>query len=223
MHTIKDTKKSIAFPIMVERVLSAGSDFDKGFFLSRFEGGYCLQHNPDELAALLVYLKAWFEESKTIGNYLEIGAAACGFTRIVSENIGMHNCYIIDDGKHPTYEHAPKNLEHVKANKEILIADSHSKETEDWIEDNIKETLDLVFIDGDHTEEGCRQDLEMVLPYCDCETLIILHDTCKFDLGVKDVWNNLDNSRFEKLAHFVNDYHEQHKYFIGIGVARLRF
>ena len=37
--------------------------------------------------------------------------------------------------------------------------------------------FEFVFIDGDHTEPGCRRDIEGVLPFVAPDTLIVLHDT----------------------------------------------
>jgi predicted O-methyltransferase YrrM len=59
--------------------------------------------------------------------------------------------------------------------------------------------LDFLFIDGDHTLEGVRQDYEMFSPLVKSGGAIVFHDVCKhfdeYDCHVDKFWNELKQGR----------------------------
>jgi hypothetical protein len=60
---------------------------------------------------------------------------------------------------------------------EIIIGDSHKIESQDAVETALKcRQLDLLFIDGDHTEAGCRKDWCMYRSFVRPGGIIVFHD-----------------------------------------------
>ena len=62
----------------------------------------------------------------------------------------------------------------------FVRADSHERASLDRIRQYFKgEKLDLLFIDGDHTHEGVKQDYELYSPLVRDGGLIVFHDIAK--------------------------------------------
>lgn len=79
-------------------------------------------------------------------------------------------------------------------------ADSHSPATLEMLESQV-DTIDLLFIDGDHSYEGVKADYEMYgNRFCNDESLIAFHDIHCEEVGVKDFWSVLKKN--------MNDCHE---------------
>ena len=61
------------------------------------------------------------------------------------------------------------------------------------------ETIDFVFVDGDHSAEGVRRDvLDLLESPCTPETVILLHDT--LHVGVRSGLEQVDFSTFESVC-----------------------
>ena len=61
------------------------------------------------------------------------------------------------------------------------------------------ETIDFVFVDGDHSAEGVRRDvLDLLESPCTPETVILLHDT--LHVGVRSGLEQVDFSAFESVC-----------------------
>lgn len=85
-------------------------------------------------------------------------------------------------------------------NVHILTADSHLEETKNNLFSILNnEKLDFLFIDGDHSYEGVKQDFEMYSPFVKKGGYIGFHDIndrpLHRDLGcyVHQFWNELPN------------------------------
>ena len=79
---------------------------------------------------------------------------------------------------------------------QLLRADSHDFATKDKIREILQgQSLDLLFIDGDHTYEGVKADFEMYEPFVRQGGIIVLHDIVYDRLGtgccVEKYWNEL--------------------------------
>ncbi len=94
-------------------------------------------------------------------------------------------------------------------NLHLIRADSHLQETFDLVEECFEnQTIDFIFIDGDHTYEGVRSDFEMYSKLVSKNGYIAFHDTIyaqgvkKFWLEIKDQyeftqeWIDKDNPRY---------------------------
>lgn len=183
------------------------------------EGGYSLQQNPEEFAALSVLLrKACAGKSQW---YLEIGSASGGVCRFLHELCVFGGVLVIDDHGHHRW---PEQAEHLGAVKRTLgpgayaehIGDSHARAAAEFLtEQCCSRSLDVAFIDGDHTYEGVSQDLALVRPFMRRGGLVILHDTVACE-GVKRAWQEL-RSWCDPVAEFVGSGRP-----LGIGVGRAR-
>lgn len=176
-----------------EYILKAGSDHAY-VFDARFTGGYYVQQHADEFAELICYLQGF-----SFNNYIEIGAAEGGATRILCELMKIKNVYIMDDNKHPNHAIRPTNLASIP-HKEF-VGDSHSIEASNWLKDqNIK--FDLAFIDGDHSYEGVKKDTELIVPYMNPNSYVFFHDVH----AVADVkrWTNEIKSGAINLPHMAD-------------------
>jgi predicted O-methyltransferase YrrM len=182
---------------LVELIRAAGTDnlshFGCGY---THEGGLSLQQNPFEFAALCVLLSE--SEEVTGGYYLEIGSASGGAALMLDRLLGFEKMWSIDDGGHHRYPELPKNFAELP-HMDHLKADSHGPEARAWLRekltihrpgsdlDGIQSCLDVVFIDGDHSEHGVWQDVQLVRPHLRIGTLVILHDIVACG-GVKTAW-----------------------------------
>lgn len=100
---------------------------------------------------------------------------------------------------------------------QLLRADSHRLETEQAVRSFFgKKELDYLFIDGDHTYEGVKQDFEMYSPMVRKGGLIVFHDIAEHpgsECQVDKFWHEVKEGRDYK--EFVNDW-KQGQYGIGV-------
>lgn len=80
----------------------------------------------------------------------------------------------------------------------LIRADSHLQETKERILRILEgESLDYLFLDGDHTYEGVRRDFEMYAPLVRSGGLIALHDIAAHhrdgECQVDKFWNKVKN------------------------------
>jgi predicted O-methyltransferase YrrM len=185
---------------ILEIVLNAGSD-SLEVFGGKFKGGYELQQSPGEISDFLLEY-----QNMEVENFLEIGVAAGGNTRIFCDFLKIKDVYTIDLDEHPSisYENNPNardnNFRSLKntGGIENFYGDSHSEEAKEWLSrKGVK--FDMVFIDGDHTEQGIKLDTELVLPYLNDNAYVIYHDTVVVGVGSKEFNEKLRSGIFPML------------------------
>lgn len=183
------------------KICRAGTDHLKQFANGyTHEGGLYLQQNPDEFAALCLFLK----ERAPHKNYLEIGSASGGVCLFLSREVGFGRVVSVDDGNHPRAPEQPKNFAEVPNFKQF-IGDSHSEAAARFLREELDEKLDVAFIDGDHSYEGAWQDVLLTHPHCRPGALMIFHDTVACP-EVRTVWMKcIDEKRVQPLAEFVGE------------------
>lgn len=184
----------------LEYVLSVGTH-SQSFFSNPSEyGGYHLQQNPIEFAKFLTYVQ---ERGAKIKNYLEIGSASGGFIRCIHERIGFDFGVMIDDGNYQALMQE-ENIKDFKNKISRHIMDSHCPMAKEILR-NRQTKYDLIWIDGDHSYEGVMQDIELVLPYADFNTLICFHDIdCPHVPGVKKAYQEiLATNKLVEVAKFI--------------------
>jgi predicted O-methyltransferase YrrM len=72
--------------------------------------------------------------------------------------------------------------------------------------------FDLITVDGDHSVDGARQDLENVIPRLKTGGVLVFDDTCNQDHpGLNELWNSLVVNNPIFAAHTFND--------VGFGVG----
>lgn len=172
------------FAVAVQDIREAGTDslahFGNGYLK---EGGLSLQQNPDEFGALLVFLN---RVVLPISTYLEIGSASGGAAVMIHRWTGWEDMLSIDDGQHPRYDELVENFKDIPI--EHIRCDSHGAEAREFLKYCATE-LDVAFIDGDHSEAGVWQDVELVRPHLTPGSFIIFHDTVTPAVpGVGKVW-----------------------------------
>lgn len=127
---------------------------------------------------------------------LEIGTASGGtlfmFTRIAKPDATIVSVDLPDgvfgggysEARIPLYEAFPLPEQTLH----LVRADSHLQETLDIVETHFDQnSIDFIFIDGDHTYEGVRSDFEMYSKLISKNGYIAFHDTIYAE-GVKKFW-----------------------------------
>lgn len=115
------------------------------------------------------------EEPETI---MEIGTLWGGTFYIWSQYIDSANHLIsLDLPGGPVKRTRDRMLKEFNSSKEIDIirGNSHSEETLEQVKDKV-EKVDFLFIDGDHTYEGVKEDFEMYKQLVSEEGIIAFHD-----------------------------------------------
>lgn len=80
-------------------------------------------------------------------------------------------------------------LENIKSCKNIIpVARKSEDAIKEWIEDSGENKIDLLFIDGDHTKDGCLHDLQAWVPHVKKGGVVLLHDFTEECCGVKDAF-----------------------------------
>lgn len=198
MDTIASMRaRTPRFGELVQRIREKGTDslahFQNGY---THEGGYSLQQNPDEFAALIQLFREraglfWIERGVVRPLYLEIGSASGGSLRLLHEIVGFDFMWSIDNHGHHRWVEQEENWRGLGV--DAFVGDSHGPEAAQWLAKQYEEhagrlfaakTPTFAFIDGDHSYEGCAADVQLVRPHLASGSLIIFHDTVACD-GVK--------------------------------------
>jgi predicted O-methyltransferase YrrM len=193
-----------------DQIRRAGTD-SLSHFGNEFavEGGLSLQQNPDEFAALCLFL----QERAGRERYLEIGSASGGACLFLHRRLGFSEVLSIDDGMHPRATEQPANFAYIPGIRQYT-GDSHAPEAARFLREELSGPIDVAFIDGDHSYDGVMQDIRLVEPFLRSGSLVIFHDT----VAVPDVemaWRMCTKSgRMRAVAEFIGDAKP-----LGIGVA----
>jgi predicted O-methyltransferase YrrM len=210
--------KTLVFEEIREHCYSVGAQ-NVGLFGGRFEGGYELQQNPEEISRLIKYIK---DIGVDVVDYLEIGCCGAGLTRLMTDVFDIYNVTVVDLGVEEAhlrkFEENINVIERYSISVEEFIGDSHSDECLKFLCDLHEEMRwELVVIDGDHSYEGLYKDIDMVLPLLDKGTLIALHDVAQpFHIGPPKVFAELKNGSRSNLK-FVEEFIDPNKP-IGLGL-----
>lgn len=88
----------------------------------------------------------------------------------------------------------------------LMRADSHARETFAKVQSVLDgKMLDYLFIDGDHTYEGVKQDYEMYSPLVRPGGIVVFHDVVAHDnfCQVDKFWNEIKTRH--RHTEFIND------------------
>lgn len=182
-----------------EQIRHSGTDnlshFGNGY---THEGDLFLQQNPDEFAALCLFLKT----QSLRHNYVEIGSASGGACLFLQRYNNFDHLLSLDDGQHPRATEQPQHFRQI-ANLKQFVGDSHSPAAKAFLEENLAGKIDIAFIDGDHSYQGVCQDIDLVLPMCKPGTLLIFHDTIACE-DVENAWlQSVENGVVKPLAEYI--------------------
>ena len=147
---------------------------------------------------------------------LEIGTAFGGSLYFLSRFAGLNADIISID--FPPKDPLPRHLRKLclsnnlrknvrrSQNLHLLRCDSHAKATLDEVRDILEgRFVDLLFIDGDHSYIGAKQDYEIYSPLVQKGGLIIFHDIRRYvvkpEAEVDKLWNELkkDNPKYYEI------------------------
>jgi predicted O-methyltransferase YrrM len=174
------------------------------------EGGLSLQQNPDEFAALCLFL----EEQADRDAYLEIGSASGGACVFLYERLGFREVISLDDGNHPRAAEQAANFARIPGIQRY-VGDSHAPAAGAFLREVLTGPIDVAFIDGDHSYAGVVQDVQLVRPVLRPGGIVIFHDTVAVP-DVKRAWReSTRHGDFSPVAEFIGFEHP-----LGIGVAR---
>lgn len=106
-----------------------------------------------------------------------------------------------------------------KMNAEFIRRDSHKKQTRQIVQHIISEDkIDFLFIDGDHSYKGVKQDFEMYSPLVQDGGLIAFHDIVpgpkQFVGGVPKFWQEIKKGH--DTEEIISDRDSQEGYGIGV-------
>lgn len=78
----------------------------------------------------------------------------------------------------------------------LLRENSQAEETRSKVAMALKDPLDFLFIDGDHSYEGVKSDFQMYSPFVRKGGMVALHDivSLRSDYGVTRFWNEIKGS-----------------------------
>lgn len=186
------------------------------FFSGVKYGGYHIQQNPIEFAHLLTFL-----QNNDIVTYAEIGSASGGFIRAIYEAVKFDIALMIDDGN---YQLSLQEENIKKFSHKVIrhIEDSHSEIAKYYL--NLFHdayNIDFLWIDGDHSYDGVKKDIDMAIGIVDGLTLIGFHDIdCPHVPGVKKAYDEaIADGKLIEIQRWVEK--PEGKMSFGIAVCRV--
>ncbi|NTV23727.1 MAG: class I SAM-dependent methyltransferase [Nanoarchaeota archaeon] len=135
-----------------------------------------------EMSGLLSVLKR-----RTIRNMLEIGTAGGGslylFSKISKNDATLISLdqpgWLLGEGYPPWRIPLYKSFACGSQKVVLLRGDSHDKNMLDKVKKTLHgNALDFLFIDGDHSYSGVKNDFEMYSPLVEKRGLVAIHDIC---------------------------------------------
>jgi predicted O-methyltransferase YrrM len=158
---------------------------------------------PSEICALFDLLREQkVRRACEIGSFL--GGTLCMMTRLLPDDAELFSLDWpeVADGPRPlaTRKRFHEGFARKDQRVTVLYGDSHSEETAGRLATLLEgRPLDFLFIDGDHSSEGVRQDFELYAPFVRAGGLIGFHDIVPHDeagFGVAEFWEEL-RTRYE--------------------------
>lgn len=149
---------------------------------------YIQQHAEEFADFIVALLKILEERNQDINISLEIGIASGGSLKLLRDYVPMNHTVVVDDGKHSRFIHWPRIKDMTQTTfLGEFIGDSHSIDCLDFLE-QWRGKFDFVFIDGDHTYNGVRQDILLASRLAAPKALLAFHDTTQVP-GVYQAYN----------------------------------
>lgn len=177
-------------------------------------GGLLIWQYPNQFSKYLCLLR-----QQKIQSYIEIGCRWGGTFVLTNEYLKMFNTVnksvAVDIIDSPVLDYCLTNYE-----TQFIKKNSQSKEFVTYMKNNY---FDLIFIDGDHSYDGVKNDYEIskhsgkIFVFHD-----IVNDVCP---GVVYFWNELKKTAsdtydfFEFVEQYEDVWNNTHQKFLGIGVA----
>ena len=177
-------------------------------------GGLLIWQYPNQFSKYLCELR-----KQKISSYIEIGCRWGGTFILTNEYLKLFNVInksvAVDIIDSPVLNYCLTNTE-----TQFMKINSHSPEFKEYMHNNF---FDLIFIDGDHSYNGVKNDYEItknngkIFVFHD-----ILNDMCP---GVVQFWNELKHNEgniynfFEFTEQYEDVWNNTNQTFLGIGLA----
>lgn len=177
-------------------------------------GGLRIWQYPNQFSKYMLLL-----QQQNISSYIEIGCRWGGTFVLTTEYLKMFNTLTksvaVDIINSPVAEYCSLNKE-----TSFIKMNSRDLEFNNYIKQN---KFDLIFIDGDHSYKGVKNDYEISK---NSGKIFVFHDIVNYVCpGVVRFWNELKSTESEtyRFFEFTEQYDEvwnkTHQKFLGIGVA----
>jgi predicted O-methyltransferase YrrM len=176
----------------------------------RYEGGIHLQQVPEEISELIFDLVERYKKNPV--SLLEIGSAAGGNVYVFNYFLNLHNIVIVDNNKHKKYMKRNEILKDISYIE--VVGDSHSTEVKSKVASTGLK-FDIIFIDGDHSYSGVKQDFYDYKTLLSKDGLIIFHDTVACE-GIKRFTKQIGDSA-ELFKTYIGPYKQ-----LGISAFKLK-
>lgn len=190
--------------------LKTEAGVNNGKHFGAFEGGLELQQIPEEYSKYL-----WFLKTKKFNSYLNIGIGNCGSFMV--ETYIQDECkrsVAVDNTSYGIFcnlENINNRFKWLKENTDKSI-EFFNMNSSDYFKNN-SEKFDIVFIDGDHSYDGAKQDYLNALKIVNDDGFIVLHDIASMQCpGVMQLWKEIKN---------VNSIEFIHSNTCGIGIVQI--
>ncbi len=190
-----------SIPELVERIKASGSSDERFFGYAQRDGGLFLQQDPLEFAQFVHFMAS---EYRTADLTLDLGIASGGQTKFLRDFYKCKRTIILDNGEHSMFPHWKRIKQTVDTTfEDEIISDSHTSAVRERLAKYFN-SMDFVFVDGDHSYRGLRQDIFLLTPLLKDYAVMALHDTAAV-ADCKRVYDDLLKSRnFTRLRSFDN-------------------
>ena len=177
-------------------------------------GGLLIWQYPNQFSKYLCLL-----QTQKISSYIEIGCRWGGTFVLTNEYLKIFNTVdksvAVDIIKSPVHEYCLQNTEAL-----FLEMNSQSDEFRTYMSTNY---FDLIFIDGDHSYQGVKNDYEISK---NSGKIFVFHDIVNSVCpGVVHFWNEIKATEsntydfFEFTEQYEDVWNSTNQNFLGIGVA----
>lgn len=177
----------------------SAEDLIRFIFSEKWQRFFWIKQIQTEILALCKLIEA--KKPKTI---LEIGTANGG-TLFLTAKLAHPEAHIISldlpdgqfGGGYPSFkEEFYKSFASKNQSIDLIRADSHQLSSLNQVKKMLGDKkLDYLFIDGDHTYEGVKQDYEMYAPLTDNSAMIAFHDIAvhpeSWNVQVNKLWDEI--------------------------------
>lgn len=172
---------------------------------------YYIQQVPEEISALLFELL----KGNNYSHFMEIGSAAGGTSRLLNDFFQFKRLVILDNNSH--------NKKMIKVRAEQLAglpalefnSDSQSPEANNFVR-RLDIEIDLLFIDGDHSYRGVKNDFNNHLEFVKPGGHIVFHDTISYP----GVGKFTDELKLDERTVFIDEYRNNAQPICGLALFR---
>jgi hypothetical protein len=191
-------------------------------YLNQYYGkglGLRIWQYPNQFSKFLLFLSKY---AKNINSYLEIGCRYGGTFITISEFIYKINPNIKKSIAIDLIDET-ENIKLYRENRNFVEFKKQDSQSADFLDLLKNNYFNLIFIDGDHSYEGVKNDGNLTRDYCDIQ---VYHDISSDECpGVIQYWEEIKeiNKNTHNFYEFTDQYEEvkerMGRKYLGIGVS----